>query len=310
MAVELPPQATLASPPENLYLSGGSMTDRRAYQFKTINLDNGGDVAYIDEGTGNQTLLFIHGLANYALGWQKNIAYFAGKYRCIALDLPGNGYSARAQHPYSISFFADCIADLITKLKLSNLCLIGHSMGGQIAMSVVLKYPGLANKLVLCAPAGLESFTPWERSIYKSTLLIFDLFSSEENSLKKTLHSSFYLFPDQAREMIEELVTIQKQYPLKEYRAMIEACIDGMLHEPVLERLAEITFPTLILFGERDALIPNKLLHPISTTSLAREAVQKFPNAELHILSKCGHFLQWEKAGDVNYYIESFLKRN
>lgn len=62
---------------------------------------------YIDEGEGD-TFLFIHGLATYALSWRRNIDELKKSYRCIAVDLPGNGLSDRADYPYGISFFC-CI---------------------------------------------------------------------------------------------------------------------------------------------------------------------------------------------------------
>jgi pimeloyl-ACP methyl ester carboxylesterase len=264
-------------------------------------------VAYIDEGTGEQTIIFIHGLANYAGVWKKNIDQLKQQHRCIAIDLPGNGYSDPGDHAYGMGFFADVVYQLIMKLKLGSVCVAGHSMGGQIAMTLALKYPEVVSKLVLCAPAGFEEFSSFERSVYRNTIHLFDMFSSEENSLRKTLQISFYLLPEEARPMIEELVALQRRYPAKKYRAMVEACIDSMLEEPVVDRLHEIKQPTLIIYGERDALIPNKMIHPVSTKHLAEKAAAKFPNAELHMIAKCGHFVHWEDAGDVNYYIKRFV---
>jgi pimeloyl-ACP methyl ester carboxylesterase len=88
---------------------------------------------------------------------------------------------------------------------------------------------------------------------------------------------------------------------------MIEACISSMLNEPVLPRLHEIQVPVLVMFGERDALIPNKLIHPVTTRSIAEAAVKKMPHATLEMLPQCGHFLQWEKAKEVNTFIHHFI---
>lgn len=284
------------------------MTNRAGgYIQHFLALSNGANMAYIDEGAGEQTIVFIHGLANYSLGWKHNIEELRRDFRCIAVDLPGNGYSGRGDYPYSMEFFADCIYELIDKLQLSKVCLAGHSMGGQVAITTVLKYPNAADKLVLCAPAGFETFDEWERPMYKASLMLFDMFSSQENSLAKSLQHSFYLFPAEAREMINELVDLLKTYPAKDYRAMMEGCIHGMLYEPVWDKLGLILQPTLVLFGEKDTFVPNKILHPVSTRQIAEAGTNKMLNAELEMLSRCGHFLQWEKAGDVNYYVRRFL---
>lgn len=275
--------------------------------MKFLQLSNGYKVAYIDEGEGDQTILFIHGLGNYALGWRKNIRALKQYYRCIAIDLPGNGYSDRADFSYSMNFFAGCIYDFIRNLRLENVCLAGHSMGGQIAMTLLLNEPKAAERLILCAPAGFETFSPIERSMYVSTLQMVDMFSTDENSLRKSIRTSFYQFPQQGEDMIEELVGILRSYPIQPYRKMIDACIHAMLDEPVYDRLGEINQPTLVMYGERDALIPNRIIHPVTTRQIAQQGAGKLPNALLHMIPQCGHFLQLEKADIVNDHIRNFL---
>ena len=129
---------------------------RYPYQTGELTLSNGCTVKYIDEGQGTETIFFIHGLANYALCWQRNIEALKANYRCIALDLPGNGLSDHGDYSYSIDFFAECAVEVIQSLQLKNVCLAGHSMGGQIAIAAALKYPTLVSRLILCAPAGFE----------------------------------------------------------------------------------------------------------------------------------------------------------
>ncbi len=279
------------------------------YPIHNIRLSNDCNIAFIDEGgNSNNTILFIHGLASYALSWRKNIDVLSQSFRCIAIDLPGNGFSDRGAYPYSISFFANCIYELIEKLKLKNVCLAGHSMGGQIAMYMLINKPDIANKLVLCAPAGFETFTPLEKTMYQSAIGFSDYFSTEENSLKKSIYSSFYHQPSQGENMINELTDIMHAYPIKLYRNMIDASVKGMLNEPVYDKIKEIQQPTLILFGERDALIPNRLIHPVNTKNIAEQGAKLFPHATLKMIPQCGHFLQLEKPGIVNGYIADFVR--
>lgn len=265
-------------------------------------------MAYIDEGSGEQTLLFIHGLALYAKSWRKNIEYLKTKFRCIAIDLPGNGYSDKGDYPYGIHFFAGCIYDFILKLNLQHVTIIGHSMGSQVAIELVTGEPRCCEKLVLCAPAGFETFKGWEKAVYKSSIHLVDFFSTEENSLRKVIYSSFFKKPKQSDDMIDELVSIMKSYSISHYRKMIEACIDGMLEEEVFDKLKLIKQPTLVMYGERDALIPNRFIHPITTRHLAEEGVKEIPDARLIMYPDCGHFLQMEEADSVNRNIEKFAR--
>jgi len=276
--------------------------------YRKIKLSNGYTVSYIDEGKGAQTIVFIHGLANYSGTWAKNIEGLKHSSRCIAIDLPGNGYSEKPDTTYNIQFYAACVYDFIRLLNLRNVVLCGHSMGGQIAITLLLNAPDAAQKLVLCAPAGFERFNLFEKTMYRSVVSIADLFSSEESSLRNSIYSSFYQNPSQADGMIDDMVQILRSYPARIYRKMVESSIDGMLNEPVYERLGEISIPVLVIFGALDALIPNKLLHPVSTEQLAREAIAKMADARLEMVPFAGHFVQWEKAAVVNKLITSFLE--
>jgi pimeloyl-ACP methyl ester carboxylesterase len=284
-----------------------SISVQYPYPVRYLRLPDGCDVAYVDEGAGPYTLLFVHGLATYAMSWQKNIEGLKQHFRCIAIDLPGNGLSGKGDYPYSMSYFAATVHEMITRLQLQHVVLAGHSMGGQIAITTLLHYPGIAEKLVLCAPAGFEVFTAMEKAMYHTTLNFFDLFSNEENSLRQTIRSSFYNIPSQGDSMIAQLVGIMKSYPVRMYRSMIDACIQSMLQEPVYNHMFRIQQPVLAMFGERDALIPNRLIHPVTTRQVGLAGVSQFPDARLEMIPQCGHFVQWEKAEEVNALIRKFI---
>ncbi len=281
---------------------------RYPFNTKEIQLPNSGRISYIDEGKGEQTIVFIHGLANYALAWQKNISELSRKYRCIALDLPGNGLSGRGPFPFGIAWFAQALAEFLDALNLSRVSLAGHSMGGQIAMTAVLGYPHLAEKLILCAPAGFEAFTPFERSLYRGAAFFLDLLGPEESSLRTMIRNSFHRNKEQAEPMIQDLLELMQLETLSSYKKMVEACVHGMLNEPVYDRLHLINCPTLVIFGTRDALIPNRFIHPVSTSEIARQGTARIPNARLELFENCGHFVHWEKAERVNQLIDSFLQ--
>lgn len=264
-------------------------------------------MAYLDEGKGEKTLLFVHGLALYSKSWAKNIEYLSQYYRCIAIDLPGNGYSDKGDYPYGIHFYAGCVYDFIQKLYLQQVTIVGHSMGSQVVIELAANEPKCAEKLVLCAAAGFEKFQSWEKALYKSSIHIADMFSSEENSLRQVVYSSFYNNPSQSDTMLKELFELMKQHPMKEYRKMIEACIDGMMNEPVFDKLKLIQQPTLVLYGDHDMLIPNRLIHHYGTKHMAEEGVKQMKHATLKMIPHCGHLMQMEKPDVVNGLIHEFV---
>lgn len=277
------------------------------YQIHSVPLTTCKDIAYIDTQKGERTLLFVHGLAGYHGVWAQNIDELHNHFRCIAIDLPGNGFSSYEDYDYSISFFVQCLKEFVDALHLQQVYLVGHSLGGQVAIRFTADYPHLAEKLILCAPAGFETFSAFEKNMYQSSFHFFNFFSSDDNSLAKSITTSFYHYTDQADDLIKHSLDLLKHYPAGGFRKMIERCIQGMLDEPVFHLLKKIKQETLVIFGERDVFIPNRLLHPYNTRHVAEEGMAQLQKGTLAMLARCGHFVQWEKHKEVNELIKDFM---
>lgn len=279
------------------------------YPVHELTLTNGIKVSYMDEGEGPQTILMLHGLANYAPVWTQNITALRRHFRVLALDLPGNGLSPyTGPEAFSMRFLAHCVIDFIGKMNLRNLCLCGHSMGGQIAITALLEAPACAEKLALIAPAGLESFSVTDRLLLTQGMNFMGWMASDEQQLRQAIQSSFFKANTAAQRIGEELVRIMALHQKNgAYKRMVRECIAAMLEEPVLDRLPELLQPVLIVFGDQDALIPNRLLHHGNTRQLATQAAKAFPDARLFMVKDAGHFVQWEKAKVVNDLLLQFL---
>ncbi len=277
-------------------------------QFQKLSKSNI-DIAYRELGQGPYTLLFIHGLGNSLIGWENNIKNLAASFRCIAVDLPGNGLSSKDDYPYSIPFFANCLIDFITTKKLSNIVLVGHSMGGQVAMWMAHLQPNIISKLILIAPAGLEKFSTLEKTMMQGSMSLLDFGMTDKSKLQKALLASFYRLDDTAKDMIAMMVKTVELHTGKHYSKMIEKCIQSMLQDTPHHYLHEINQETLLLFGDMDAMIPNKIFHPYTTTSLAQQSITLFKHGHLTIINNGGHFVHWEKANAVNQAIFNFLSK-
>ena len=116
---------------------------------KKLILKDGSQMAYVDKGNG-KPIIFIHGLGGNISHWVKNIKELSVNYRCIAVDLPGYGYSIDANKTTNdyLAFYANAIFQLSKKLLLKNISLTGISMGGQIAVIAGLQHPELFKKLI------------------------------------------------------------------------------------------------------------------------------------------------------------------
>ena len=278
------------------------------YEVKKALLSGGIEVAYVDEGKGEQTLLFIHGLGSYLPAWKKNIEGLKEKYRCIAIDLPGYGKSSKGEYSGSMRFYSEIVAELIDKLKLGSVTLVGHSMGGQISIITALAFPDKVDKLVLIAPAGFETFTKGQKQWFREVMTANLVKLTTVEQIKSNLASNFYRMPKDARFMITDRIDMRGAEDFEAYCYIIPQCVQGMVDDPVYEFLPKITQPTLIIFGENDNLIPNRYLNPGKTGTIARKGAERIPNATLHLLPETGHFVQFEKAAEVNGLMAEFLE--
>lgn len=277
---------------------------------KYADLPDGTRLAYTDAGAGDHTLVMIHGLGSNLKAWQKNTAVLSREYRCIALDLPGYGRSSKGDHPYTMHFFADHLRTFIRQLQLKKVVLVGHSMGAQVALTALLQDSTLAERLVLLAPAGIETFTPQEKAWFSMVYTPALLKATPPEQIRKNFEANFVQFPADAEFMIQDRMAMRASPEYEAYCAMIPQCVNGMLQEPVYERLSGIKTRTLMLFGADDALIPNRYLHKsLTTRAVAEDGRQRLPNCHLEMVPNSGHFVQWEGAEVVNAAIARFLKQ-
>lgn len=286
--------------------------DSLSYPFavKKIKLQENTEIAYTDEGKGDYTLLFIHGLGSYLPAWKKNIADLHKDFRCIAIDLAGYGKSSKNPENISLAFYATTIKEMIEKLKLKNVVLVGHSMGGQIALTFAAKYPMLIQRLVLFAPAGLEEFNDAEAQMLKNYTAPAIIQATSDAQIKQNLKINFFQMPEDASFMAEDRIKMKQAKDFPAYCQVVSKCVASMLDEPVFKQLEAIKTKTLLIFGENDALIPNKFLHAnLTIKELTEKAKSQMSNAEILLIPETGHFVQFEKADLCNESIRNFLKK-
>lgn len=266
------------------------------------------ELAYADEGQGDQTLIFIHGLGSYMKAWTKNIDGLKQHYRCIAVDLPGYGKSSKLPHSGKMTHYAEVIKALIDKLELKNVSLVGHSMGGQISMVAAINYPEAIQKLILTAPAGFEEFNKGQKQWFREVMTLDGVKLTNVEQIQTNLAYNFYNMPKDADFMATDRMAMRSADDFDAYCYAVVQSVSGMVDEPVLEMLDQISQPTLILFGENDNLIPNRFLNPGKTIEIAELGHSKIPNSTLIMVPKAGHFMQFEKPDAFNTAVIEFLK--
>lgn len=265
------------------------------FDYSIINIDERISVAYYNIGKGNNTLIFIHGLSSYIPAWLKLIPLLQNQFRCIAIDLPGYGKSSARIHDGSITFYTNVISSLIRKLKLENVTLVGHSMGGQISIASALKFPSLISRLVLLAPAGFETFSKKEKSLIKKYNTDQLYYSASDDDILASFRSNFFKMNNEVKPMIDDRINMKHWKNFGDYCRIVANSLNGLLDYPVNDKLKEIKQPALIFFGKNDKWIPNKNFHKNTTTEvIARFGALQIPNSKLIMIDECGHFIPYE----------------
>lgn len=278
------------------------------YAVKKVTLPSGPEIAYVDEGKGEKVIIFIHGLGSYLPAWVKNIEGLKSGYRCIAIDLPGYGKSSKQPHSGKMSYYAEVVEEFAGKLGLGKVILAGHSMGGQIAMVAALNYPGMVEGLILIAPAGFERFTDGQKQWFRNVMTPEGVKNTSAEDIQTNLAVNFYNMPADAEFMITDRIAMRSAADFDHYCYAVVQSVNGMVDEPVIEVLDKITQPALIVFGENDNLIPNRFLNPGKTAGIAAYGHKAIRGSRLLMVKKAGHFVQYEKSGEVNDAIREFLK--
>ena len=254
-----------------------------------------------DKGT---TVVLIHGLCTSADIWMHNVEAFAEQHRVYVPDLVGFGRSDKPECSFSPLDYTSFLDDFINILNLQRVNLVGQSLGGGIALHYAIQFPQKVNRLVLADSAGLGREVLWKLRL-KSLPLLGELFSypirkGVELSFKSAVCNQALITKDFVELYYEFFSHPQFQkFLLKMVRSIVN--IRGAREEvlaPIMDNLFKITQPTLIIWGEKDRVLPIK--H-------AYHGKEKLPNAKLKIIEGCGHIPFFERAEEFNHLALEFL---
>jgi pimeloyl-ACP methyl ester carboxylesterase len=257
-------------------------------------------------GAGDPPLVLVHGLGSDMRVWSANLSALAGGHRVVALDLPGFGRSAKPRRVHTLARYVAFLRTLIEQLG-GRAVVLGHSMGGQIALRLAIDHPERVAALVLSAPAGLEAFTPREAAWIRG--VVDDAYTLRATPLEIAMRhaQTFHRMPRAAWPMLRDRLAVAGGPDIAAYARAVTQCVHAMLDEPVRAELGQVAAPTLVTFGRYDGLIPNRLLHGRDTCSLATAAVAHMPAGALSIVEDAGHMPQLEQPARWNATVLQFL---
>jgi pimeloyl-ACP methyl ester carboxylesterase len=274
-------------------------------------LPNGASMAYTEAGRGKETLILIHGLGGNQKHWQQNLPGLGKHFRVLALELPGYPQAPLQALPEGnmLQYWSEALLAFMDELGIEKAHLAGHSMGGQLALLFALEHPHRVHKLVLAAPAGLETFSEQEAAGLKAYAAASYPQKQGEEQIRQAWALNFSgPLPAAAEALMAERLQLNDSPYYSTYAQVLQTGVAGMLEAPVANRLGELQLPVLLLFGADDQLIPNRYLHPgLTTEAVAQQGKAAIAGSQLVLLPKAGHMLQFEQPEAFNRAVIAFL---
>jgi 4,5:9,10-diseco-3-hydroxy-5,9,17-trioxoandrosta-1(10),2-diene-4-oate hydrolase len=272
------------------------VADERHITVKGVN------IRYVVRGAGSPVLL-IHGFGVFLELWWFNIEPLSKRYLVYAMDLPGHGLSDKPPIDYTLFFATEFAADFMQALGIEHASLIGHSMGGLLALSVAINFPEKVDKLILVDSAGLSKDAPL---LYRlcTVPVIGDIIVKPtiKASLRHGMKRSFYNPELVTEEMVEKDYELMRMPGTKQALLSIirnNASLSGPHPDVVMtDKLHMVKSPTLLIHGAQDQVIPVEHV---------QNAYSLISDAKLEVLDECGHCPQIEKAAEFNEIIMQFL---
>jgi len=271
-------------------------------QIHIKNLDM--NLHYNEAGTGEETVIMLHGGGPGAAGWSnfsRNIDAFSKKYRTILLDCPGfNKSDATVTDLARDVLNARAIKGLMDELNIEKAHLVGNSMGGASALSFSLEFPERLDKMVLMGAGGggQSMFSPMPLEGIKLLVALYQ--NPSLDALKRMINVFVYDPSGMSDELIQGRFENMMRKPEHLENFMKSFAQSNLIVTDFTSHLQDVKAETFIIWGRDDRFCP--LDHGL-------KFLWGIPNADLHILSKCGHWAQWEHAEKFNALTLEFLAR-
>ncbi|MEO5681651.1 MAG: alpha/beta hydrolase [Chitinophagaceae bacterium] len=256
-------------------------------------------LSYMDipaPGGNGKTILLLHGKNFSGFYWKELIPLLVQLgYRVIVPDLPGWGHSGKPLLHYSFHMLATVNKSLLDSLKIDKVTVLGHSMGGMLAIRFALMYAATVEKLVLENPIGLEDYKTFVP--YQSLDKLYQKEKSATYASYKKYQQSYY---PQWKPVYEQYVEAQAEAlmsPGFDSIARVNAVTYQMIYEqPVIYELERIQAPVLLIIGQADRTVVGKDLLTDEQKKqfgqypqLGKKAAARIKNAKLIALPGVGH---------------------
>lgn len=259
---------------------------------------------YLEAGDpdADEAVIFVHGTGGHLEAFSRNLLPHAGRFRTIALDMIGHGYTDKPDHDYEIRHYVKHLDDFCAALGIRRAHAHGESLGGWIVAQFAIDHPDRVATLTLNTAGGLNTDPAVMKRVYDVTMKAVAEASPE--TVRARLE---WLMNDPSRvtdDLVEMRYGIYTQ-PGFETAMKHILCLQDMdirmrnvLSEETLEN---ISAPTLVIWTDHD---------PTAPVETGQRFVDAIPDSRMVVMTDCAHWPQWEKAGEFNALHLEFLADN
>ncbi len=255
-------------------------------------------IHFVEAGQG-PLLILIHGFGGSTFSFRHTIPELARHFRVIALDLKGFGLSERPPGgDYSMTAQALLVSEFMERMEIRRATVLGHSMGGEIAMRLAINHPEQVERLILVDSASgrdIRHFAPGGRFL-RPLLPVVALFTLHSRrfrhlSLRSAVHDPAYLTP-------EVLEGYFRPTRIRGHLRGMGELLASRRNDPPLDPSAVVQ-PTLVLWGEEDRWLP---------VSQGQQLHEQISGSRLVIIPRAGHLPLEEQPEESNRAILDFLR--
>jgi len=250
-----------------------------------------GIVHYEVFGRGRPVILLHGWLGSWGL-WQETMAYLGRYYRTYALDFWGFGESGKKRESYRVSDFVSLVQQFMDQLGIVRAPLVGHSMGGTVALSVAIQYPQLVSRVVVIGSP-----------IVGSSLALTLKLAGYRPIAWLVYHWMWVL--KQGIRLFAPMITRDERWPEMMDRDLSQVTLESFLHSIASLRqvdlrpfLAQIRVPVMGMYGDRDVIV-----HPRQWVSLKAGV----PHARIERFPDAGHFIMLDAPKRFMRLLHTFL---
>jgi pyruvate dehydrogenase E2 component (dihydrolipoamide acetyltransferase) len=244
-----------------------------------------GRIRYAKRGSGDETIILIHGFGGDLDNWLFNIDALAESATVYALDLPGHGQSVKAIADPSLAVLAMTVVSFMNAMDIKSAHLVGHSLGGAIAMEIAREAKDRVKSLTLISSAGLG---PDINIDYINGFIT----ASSRRDLKPVVEQLFANPSLVTRQLIDDLLKYKRLDGVDQALRSLAASVFPEGRQQA--KLGTSGIPALVVWGKEDRIIPSS--HAAAATG-----------AKTEVIGAAGHMVQMEQAGKVNALIKAHV---